>query len=334
MPPPKRPLLRTKSSTKSIKRMINTLQQAIKSLRKATKYPKYSEQLLLNQGKLLSLSNAHKTHVQSLAELEWKAFSQWGEDGILDWLIAQLPGIPESFVEFGVENYREANTRYLLQARNWKGMVIDGSASHIADIQGQDLAWRHWLTAVNAFITAENINELLKNAGFSGEIGLLSVDIDGNDYWVWEQITEVQPVLVVVEYNAVFGDLHAISTPYDPAFVRNQAHYSNQYFGASLPALNHLAEQKGYQFLGTNRHGVNAFYVRNDHAEQLRSKIAQCSSYPSRLSDHRLPDGSLGFVRGEKRSDLIRHLKVVEVKSKQEKLLGDLGPLYSAAWKD
>lgn len=314
--------------------MINKVLDGVRQLKSRSKFPKFSEQLLINQGRLLSQTFASKTSIENLTEVEWKVFSQWGEDGILDWIIHQLPGIPEVFIEFGVENYREANTRYLLQARNWKGMVIDGSADHIADIKQQDLAWRFWLTPINAFITAENINQLIENAGFGGEIGLLSIDIDGNDYWVWEKISIANPVVVVVEYNAVFGNKHAISTPYDPAFVRNKAHFSNQYFGASLPAFNFLAHKKGYQFLGTNHSGVNAFYIRNDHSEKLLSKIKNIVSFPSRFSDERLDSGELGFTRGVKRQQLINHLPVVNVQSAEIMPLKQLEPLYSPAWED
>lgn len=314
--------------------MINKVLDGVRQLKSRSKFPKFSEQILINQGRLLSQTFASKSSIENLTEVEWKVFSQWGEDGILDWIIHQLPGIPEVFIEFGVENYREANTRYLLQARNWKGMVIDGSADHIADIKQQDLAWRFWLTPINAFITAENINQLIENAGFGGEIGLLSIDIDGNDYWVWEKISIANPVVVVVEYNAVFGNKHAISTPYDPAFVRNKAHFSNQYFGASLPAFNFLAHKKGYQFLGTNHSGVNAFYIRNDHSEKLLSKIKNIVSFPSRFSDERLDSGELGFTRGVKRQQLINHLPVVNVQSAEIMPLKQLEPLYSPAWED
>lgn len=115
--------------------------------------------------------------IRDLSAVEWQAFSQWGEDGILDWLVHHLPDIPESFVEFGVENYRESNTRWLLRARNWKGLVMDGSADHMRDLRGQDIYWQHDLTGVAAFVDAGNIDDLLTRHEFAGDIGLLSIDI-------------------------------------------------------------------------------------------------------------------------------------------------------------
>ena len=110
----------------------------------------------------------------SLDQAEFKVFSQWGEDGIIDWLIERA-GIPpnlETFVEFGVASYAEANTRFLLQNRNWRGLVMDGNARRIEALKReQGLFWGYDLTAKTAFITRDNINELLVEAGFSGEIG-------------------------------------------------------------------------------------------------------------------------------------------------------------------
>ncbi|MFZ0536219.1 MAG: hypothetical protein WAM47_05140, partial [Candidatus Sulfotelmatobacter sp.] len=214
--------------------------------------------------------------ISSLDEVEFKVFSQWGEDGIIDWLIerAEIPPHLHSFIEFGVESYAEANTRFLLQNRNWRGLVMDGDPARIERLNKQkQLFWGYDLTAKSAFITRENVNDLFVDAGFSGEIGLLSIDIDGNDYWVWEAIRAVRPIICVCEYNAVFGDIWPISVPYDPHFVRTRPEFRNLYFGASIAAFRSLASQKGYQFLGTNSGGVNAFFIREDYASRFDSGL-------------------------------------------------------------
>ena len=156
---------------------------------------------------------------ESLHEAEFTVFSQWGEDGIIDWLARTVPIERRLFVEFGVEDYRDANTRFLLEGRGWAGLVIDSASEHITRIVRSDLYWRHNLKAVTAFVTAENINSLLLDAGLQGDIGLLSVDIYGNDYWVWRAIDAVSPRIVVIEYNGLFGDTARVSVPYDPSFV-------------------------------------------------------------------------------------------------------------------
>src|SRR2546430_3224864 len=113
----------------------------------------------------------------SLREAEFKVFSQFGDDGIIQYLIQCLAPLPDSFVEFGVENYRESNTRFLLLNDNWRGLVLDGNQKSVDRIQHDEIYWRHTLTARCAWITRENINDLLSGAEFRGEIGLLSIDI-------------------------------------------------------------------------------------------------------------------------------------------------------------
>ena len=115
----------------------------------------------------------------SLHEAEFKVFSQFGDDGIIQYLMHRLAPLPDSFVEFGVGNYRESNTRFLLLNNNWRGLVLDGHAGSIKQIQQDEIYWRHTLTARSAWITRDNVNDLLREAEFSGEIGLLSIDIDG-----------------------------------------------------------------------------------------------------------------------------------------------------------
>src|SRR5690348_2388073 len=146
-----------------------------------------------------------------LRDAEFQVFSQWGDDGIIQYLIHQVPSLPEVFVEFGVQDYRESNTRFLLMHDNWSGLVMDGSEQFVSFIQSEDIYWRYDLTAVASFLTRENINDVIRGAGFSGPIGILSVDIDGNDYWVWEAIDVVDPTIVIVEYNSVFGPDRAVS---------------------------------------------------------------------------------------------------------------------------
>lgn len=292
----------------------------------------HSELPTVLQCQALARANRRMARIQALSEVEFRGFSQWGEDGIIDWLLEQLPDIPKSFVEFGVEDYREANTRLLLFLRNWRGLVIDGSDDHIRNICGQDIYWRYDLTAKCAFIDRDNINELIASSGLRGDIGLLSVDIDGNDYWVWQAIEAVRPVVLVCEYNAVFGDVYKISVPYAADFQRTRAHYSNLYFGASLPALIHLGEQKGYRFVGTNSNGCNAFFVLEDHAAKVLGGIDQVRSWPSRFREARDSTGQLTFARGAQRAEAIRHLPVVDIETGQTRPLKELGDLYSPAW--
>jgi hypothetical protein len=247
-----------------------------------------------------------------LRECEFKVFSQFGEDGIIQFLTRHVP-IPErSFVEFGVESYVEANTRFLLLNDNWSGLVIDGSTEHIEAIRRELTPRFYDLSSACAFITRGNINRLIAEAGFEGDIGLLSVDIDGNDYWVWEAIDQISPRIVVTEYNSVFG-LLPVSIPYADNFSYKVAHPSGLYFGASLGALCHLAARKGYRFVGSSSTGLNAFFVREDCAGQLPALTAQQGYVESRLRTSSNAAGAPTFLRGRARFEHIRDLPVVNV---------------------
>lgn len=295
--------------------------------------PDEMEKSLVAQGHLLAQANRSRMKIGSLEDVEWGVFSQWGEDGIVDWLVQRLPAITPVFIEFGVQNYRESNTRMLLHLRNWRGLVIDGSEPNIADIRAQDISWRYDLTAVAGFITRDNINQLISGAGVSGEIGLLSVDIDGNDYWVWDAIDVVSPAIVVCEYNAVFGDLHQLSVPYDPMFVRGNAHHSNLFFGASLPALVALGSRKGYAFIGTNTNGCNAFFVRQDLEKKLREGLENVKSYPSRFREARSREGDLTLTRSTNRVNAISSMLVHDFGTDSDRTLSVIGDLYSPDWQ-
>ena len=291
------------------------------------------ERQVVMQAQILATNHCKLTQLNDLGEVEFSAFSQWGEDGIIDWLIARLPGIPRTFIEFGVEDYRESNTRLLLQLHNWRGLVMDGSADHIHDIRNQDLYWRHVLTANCAFIDRDNINRLLEDGGMTGPVGLMSMDIDGNDYWVWKSIEVVSPAIVVAEYNAVLGDLHALTIPYRADFQRTRAHHSNLYFGTSLPALIQLGRQKGYTFVGTTSTGCNAFFVRDDLATHVTSALSGAWGYPSHVREARDENRNLLFIDGPARANQIAHLPLVNTQTGTQTSLAECGELYSESWK-
>lgn len=252
---------------------------------------------------------------ERIRDAEFKVFSQWGEDGIIQYLTTRVPIPNKTFVEFGVEDYKESNTRLLLLKDDWRGLVLDGSDRHVASIKKSDWAWRHHLDAISAFITAENINDLIGGAGVSGDIGLLSVDVDGNDYWLWKALTVVQPRIVIVEYNGLWGEKHALTVPYDPAFVRAKKHFSNLYYGASLPALCRLADEKGYVFVGSNSTGLNAFFVRKDCAVNISAASISEEYTFRRFREGRDRGGSLAFSSRDQQIKDIEAMKLYDIES-------------------
>jgi hypothetical protein len=259
----------------------------------------------------------------SIHDVEFKVFSQFGDDGIIQYLIHRLAPLPDVFVEFGVENYRESNTRFLLANNNWRGLVLDGNQKSVAQIRNEEIYWRHTLTANCAWITRDNINELIRDAGFSGEIGVLSIDIDGNDYWVWEKLDVVDPMIVIVEYNSVFGPDLAVTIPYNKNFSRFKAHYSGQFWGASLPALDLLAKRKGYSLVGCNSAGNNAYFIRKDKIDSLRALNVKEAFVDARWRDSRDKGGKLDYLTGAERFNAIAHLEVYDLSANK------LAPLSS-----
>jgi len=263
--------------------------------------------------------------ILDLHQVEFKVFSQFGDDGIIQYLINRLQPLPDTFVEFGVENYRESNTRFLLLNDNWRGLVLDRDENFINYIQQDEIYWRHTLTARCAFITRENINELLQEGGFAGEIGLLSIDLDGNDYWVWENIATVNPVIVIIEYNSIFGPDLVVAVPYDPHFARHQAHYSGQFWGASLQALKLLAGRKGYSLVGCNSVGFNAYFVRNDKIADLPVLSVEGAFVDARFRDSRDEKGKLTYLTGAERLHAIAELGVHDFRQNKIVPLSSLG---------
>lgn len=194
----------------------------------------------------------------------FKVYSQNDEDGIIEEIFNRIGTTNKLFVEFGVENGLECNSHYLLH-KNWRGLWIEGKNEYFVKILARffPVIRTGQLNCISAFITKDNINDLIGNAGFSGEIDLLSVDIDGNDYHVWQAINVVRPRVVVIEYNAKFPPNHEWFMAYNEKYTWD----GSDCHGASLKALELLGRRLGYRLVGTNLNGVNAFFVRQELAE-------------------------------------------------------------------
>ncbi len=210
----------------------------------------------------------------------FKCFSQNNEDGILLYAFSKIGATNRQFVEFGIQDGRQCNTANLSLNFGWGGLLMDADAEGIesarrfyADMIGtaaQEICFRQ------CFVTAENINTVLSESGTAGEIDLLSIDIDGNDYWVWKAITAISPRVVVIEYNASLGAEKSVTIPYNAGFMPDE---TGLYRGASLQALTKLAHEKGYVLIGCEANGVNAFFVRRDIAQGKFAEISVTDAY-------------------------------------------------------
>lgn len=262
--------------------------------------------------------------LKKLSEAEFKVFSQNGEDGIIQYLINNIEIENETFVEFGVGDYRESNTRFLLNNDNWSGLIIDGSEENMFEVRNWLELWKYNLKVKTAFIDKDNINDLISSEGIIGDIGLLSVDLDGNDYYVLDAIKCISPRIVICEYNSVFGGEHPVSIPYDPNFYRTKAHYSNLYWGTSLKALMHWADNKGYTFVGCNSFGNNAFFVRNDCVGNIDSLIDSAEFVEGKYRESRDREGNLSYVDRKKMREIIKDMDLYNVCTKEIKKVYEL----------
>ena len=199
---------------------------------------------------------------RNLNRFEAKIYSQAGEDGIIAEIFRRVGTTSKDFVEFGSGDGRENNTVSLLTTQGWKGLWIEGDNEAVGRARQAfaDYVGAGTLRVDPAFITAENIETLFRNAKVAPEFDLLSVDIDRNDYYVWQNIRQFRPRVVVVEYNAIFPPDVEWVVPYDA----NAWWDLTSRHGASLGALEQLGREKGYALVGCSLSGVNAFFVRAD----------------------------------------------------------------------
>lgn len=281
------------------------------------------DSILINQGKLLARGYSSALF-SDLRMAEFKVFSQWGEDGIIQYLIQNLNIGHNTFVEFGVETFREANCRFLMVNDHWRGLVIDGSRDNIGVINGSREKWKFGLQTICAFVDRDNILELIKRANFEG-VGILSVDIDGVDYHVLERAIACDPDVVIVEYNSTFGPTAKVTVPYNKDFYRSRAHHSHLYYGASASAFDWLLDRHGYALVAGNSAGNNLFFVRqsllNDRVRAITPRMAFVEAC---FAESRDEMGRLTHLAYRERVAEIADLPVIDVSMGTEVRVGDI----------
>ncbi|HAG82242.1 MAG TPA: hypothetical protein DCL61_14010 [Cyanobacteria bacterium UBA12227] len=216
--------------------------------------------------------------------------SQTDEDGFLLFIFSLIDTTNKKVVELCAGDGIECNAANLIINHGWNGLLFDGDLTQIK--LGQEIYEFINTTKinppklVNAWITAENVNQLITTNGFNGEIDLLSLDLDGVDYWIWKSIDCINPRVVVIEYNTYWGAEKSVTVPYDPQFqaqiFQHSQYHPGYYCGASLRAFGKLAKDRGYRLVGSNTKQWNAFFIRNDIATDLIPEV----SIESCLSSH------------------------------------------------
>jgi hypothetical protein len=252
--------------------------------------PDYAMQLEVQRAWDAEMAKPRNADPKRLLRHGFKVYSQNDEDGIIQEIFRRIGTRDRRFVEFGVQTGVECNTVKLL-IEGWRGLWIEADPL-MAGVIGRTFAPfidAGALTLFDDLVTAENINALLTRAGLTGEIDVLCIDIDSNDYWVWKAIDVVRPRVVAIEYNATFRPPLSITVPYDPNFRWD----GSNYYGASLEALVRLGRDKGYALVGCSIAGVNAFFVRSDLTGDkfLTPATAEEHYEPPRHYFHLLPSG-------------------------------------------
>lgn len=218
--------------------------------------------------RVLKLDPEALPYPQRLMVQRYRLQSQNEEDGITLALFERVGTTDRRFIEIG-SGLSGGNSACLASELGWTGLMLDGDQERMIQVGRRFPGVR----AVGAWITRENINALVGDAGFEGEVDFVSIDLDGNDYWVWEALTVCSPRVVVVEYNSAFGPERAVTIPYDAKFDRHN--YRFVYYGASLAALTKLAAAKGYRLVTTEPTGVNAYFLRNDVGPEIPACTAK-----------------------------------------------------------
>lgn len=303
--------------------MLNFARKILKRVLYGASDYKWEDPSLIISARLLMASSEWKRQPNFadhfwIQSKEFRVYSQFGDDGIIQWLLHYLD-LPSSgvFVEFGVGDYYESNTHFLLVNNGWSGHVIDGCEKNVRILRSSPMYWRHGLSASCKFITRDNIKGILSNTGFK-KIDLLHIDLDGNDYWVLQSIdlSVLDPEILILEYNSSFGNEEMISIPYDEKFYRFGSHASGKYYGASLSALSSLAAEKGYYFVGCNSAGNNAYFLANRH-ERTVARVSPVHGFQrARFRDSRDDSGQLSNTPDELVLENLRGLPVFDLQKK------------------
>ena len=302
------------------------LHNIIEHVTRIAKLYRTSETVLINQGRILASLNSDRRYGQ-LSDYEFKVFSQFGEDGIIQHLTQNLAIESKTFIEFGVENFQESNCRFLMMKDLWRGFVIDGSTKNINSLKSSYFYWQYQIQAECGFIDKDSIHSILQRSDFGKSPGILSVDIDGVDYHILKELDQWTPSILIVEYNSLFGSQLSVTVPYAPDFVRSERHYSNQYWGASLPAFSDLAAERGMSLVGVTSTGQNAFFVRNELLNDVVRKVTVEDCFRKMcFRDGRDKKGKLTFAGVAESRDLIGDLPLTNTRDGSELRVNELPP--------
>ena len=265
----------------------------------------------------LNISREKYDKIVNLQDVEYKIFSQNGEDGLIDFCLNRIKIDKPKFVEVGVGDYLESNTRFVFERTSASGLIIDCIKKFENKVKGNMKIWKGELSIHEEMINTNNLNQILKDYKFIDNLDLFSLDIDGIDYWVVKNLSNNFSKIAILEYNPIFGSNLEVTVPDLVAFDRKKYHFSHLCYGASLRALINLMKSKNFYFIGTNLMRNNAFFISNDFPKEKyfpNIKIHELDYYTnSNISESRDKDGKLNYLKGNDKLKSILECEVVNV---------------------
>lgn len=271
-------------------RALRHVKRRVRAGRDRTLGPVLRSQRALQQTTQLQLALRYRElaaaggPLPSYRDVGFGVYCDADEDGILLYLHSLLGSGRRRLVDLGSANVYASNSSNLILHHGWTGLLVDASEEAVTAARA---TYRRLgvppPTVLHSWLTAENVDDLLREHGPTGEVDLLSIDIDGNDYWLWRAIDTISPRVVVIEYQDIIGPERSLTIPYDPAFSLDRHDVNaehNNYVGASLRAMTKLGATKGYHLVATNSLGFNAFFVRDDLALDGLPEIPVEAGFP------------------------------------------------------
>ena len=291
---------------------------------------RFDKNLILNANSYFSLKRKNYSKIKHLKELEFKVFSQNGEDGIIDYLIYALNIRKLKFVEIGVGDYTECNTRFLINNYPFRGLLCDINSKLKDNIKYTYDVHRGSIKVFNEYITCNNILEVLKSNNFEERLNLFSIDIDSMDYYVIEKLPNGISDIFIAEYNQNFGPNLEVTVPQFDQFDRFKYHYSGQCYGLSLKALINLMKKKGYLFLGCNAECCNAFFILESKKNLIMLDFPDENNLSNYFNDYvcdmRDINGNILNISIDERLEHMKDCRVIDLSNNnmKEKKISDL----------
>ena len=280
--------------------MIDTIKKYI--LKKYFKKYQIEKKIMIGNSHFLNMKSKY-TDLKKLNSVDYKIFSQNGEDGIINYLTSQLNINKPKFIEIGVGDYSESNTRFIFETVSPHGMIIDCIKNFREKVKGNVLIWKGQLEIIEQQVSNKNILHLINSKNFFENLDIFSLDIDGVDYWILKELPKNFSKIAIIEYNPIFGVEKNITVPNIENFNRNDYHYSNLCFGMSLKAAIKVMEKK-LLFVGVNLMRNNAFFVSNIFSKDDYFRNLEVDNLENidnaNFQESRDKNGKLNYLGGKK----------------------------------